>query len=258
MKAAIAAVLIAGASFAFLSQIEAGEYNYRRCNVGYYRPSYGKPQLYYFWRGNYYYYEGGNHGQLYYRDGDSFREYRDQYYERETIVLVPKAIEVEVHRDHYYSIDSASQQSLLADAIVGRMLLLMEKRAGGGVSGEKPAARRRGVGSDGTGASDGSGTEGTSAPPRMPRADEPSSLRAGAYQNAALLKAVKDSCVKCHGAASKQTRLITADGKLPDLPAGKVWECFGLVNTGEMPKNGEALPDPVVKLFYDWAKKARK
>jgi hypothetical protein len=80
----------------------------------------------------------------------------------------------------------------------------------------------------------------------------------GTFQDAALLTVVKNSCVKCHGTGSKYTKFITADEKLPDLPAGKVWEAFGLVNSGEMPKGGKSLDDDSVKKFYEWAKKARR
>lgn len=156
--------------------------------------------------------------------------YHDYHY-KETVILVPKAIQVEVTRDHYYSIDSSYQQSLLADAIVGRLLRMQ-------ATGQAPRT-----------------TSPTGVEKSQPDTQE---SKAGSYQNEALLKVVNDSCVKCHGASSRNTKLVTADGKLADLPSGKIWECFGLVNSGEMPKASKSLPDEQVKLFYDWAKNARK
>lgn len=169
--------------------------------------------------------------------------HHDDYQHYERIVLVPKAIQVEVQRNHYYSIDGAAQQSLLADAIVGRLLRLQAEGKGVTPGGTGrlptgPAKRPSPTGEDGG-----------------PGAQEP---KAGEYQNEALLKVVNDSCAKCHGPSSKFTKLVTIDGKLNDLPAGKVWECFALVNSGEMPKGGKALNDDFTKLFYDWGKNAKR
>ncbi len=185
-------------------------------------------KLYYYNSGHYYEYSSGNHGQLYYYDTNKYHEYK------ETIVLVPKAIQVEVQRDHYYSINNAVSQDLLADAIVGRLLRMQ---------GELKSSPRvtPSVGTGPTGPAKSAGDD-----------------RAGAYQDAAMLKIVTDSCVKCHGPTAKFTKFVTSDGKLTDLPAGKVWEAFGLVNSGEMPKGGKSLADDDVKAFYAWAKVARK
>lgn len=171
------------------------------------------------------------------------RPYVSDYRHYEQVILIPKAFQVEVQRSHYYSIDSAVQQELLVDAIVGRLLRLQQ---GGAVVPGSAGTGRRPTGPTNPSPTGPIGTADTQEP------------KAGSYQNEALLKVVNDSCVKCHGATSKYTKLVTADGKLNDLPAGKVWECFGLVNTGEMPKGGKALDDDPVKLFYDWAKSARK
>lgn len=166
---------------------------------------------------------------------------RANQYHRKAVVVQ----EVEVHRDHYYSIDNSYQQSLLADAIVGRLL-----RSG---LVKVPDATERTGGRSPTGP--------VARPSATGDGDKPvtQETKAGVYQNATLLKVVTDSCVKCHGKDSKYSRLLTDDGKfLADLPAGKVFESFALVNTGEMPKTADALPDDQVKLFYEWAKNARK
>lgn len=210
--------------------------------------SYGHgKELYYFSGGSYYKYPGhGSYGQLYYYENGYYYPYYESYNYKETIILVPKAIQVEVNRDHYYSIDGAAQQSLLADAIVGRLLRLQSE--GKIVTGTGTA----GSGRLPTGPV-------TKTSPTGEKTDSAAQeAKAGDYQNEALLKVVNNSCAKCHGAASKYTKLVTADGKLTDLPAGKVWECFGLVNTGEMPKGGKSLGDEEVKLFYEWAKNAKR
>jgi mono/diheme cytochrome c family protein len=170
-----------------------------------------------------------------------------QAYKQE-ILLVPKAIEVEVQRKHYYSIDPYAQQNLLADAIVGRLIRMNALTAPAmaappGMVIPQQAAPVQPIGAQ-------------PAPMMPPAADD--TPRAGAYQDPKVLAVVTASCAKCHGAASKNTKLLTVDGKLNDLPAGKIWECFALVNSGEMPKASKSLDDESVKLFYAWAKNARK
>lgn len=190
--------------------------------------SYNQQHYYYYHNGHYHQYHGGNHGQLYYHNNGYYYPYKEQ------IILVPKAIQVEVYRDHYYSIQGAAQQDLLADAIVGRLLRMQQGAAGARVTppaGGAPAGR---------------------APA------DTSPVGAGSFQDAEMLKTVNESCAKCHGPASKYTKFVTSDGKLPDLPAGKVWEAFGLVNSGEMPKGGKSLSDEQVKQFYSWAKSAKR
>lgn len=190
-----------------------------------------RTQLYYYNGGQYHQYTGGNHGTLYYQSGG-------HYVERETIVLVPKAIQVEVQRDHYYSINQAARDDLLADAIVGRLLRLQGQQ----VDRKVVIPDKSGVGPVGP----------------TPKGRDLGDDRAGTYQEPIMVKIIGDSCAKCHGASSKYTKFQTADGKLTDVPAGKVWEAFGLVNSGEMPKGGKSLDDESVKAFYAWAKNARK
>jgi len=191
--------------------------------------------LYYQHNGGYHKYVSGNYGQLYtYNQG----HYQPYY---ENVVLVPKAIQVEVHRDHYYSIDSAAQQSLLADAIVGRLLRLQQNTSNG--TGRLPT---------------GPATQNSTSPTGDSSKPDTQEPKPGNYQNETLLKVINNSCVKCHGVNSKYTKLVTADGKLNDLPSGKVWESFGLANSGEMPKGGKALTDEEIKLFYEWAKNAKR
>ncbi len=160
--------------------------------------------------------------------------------EYEKIVLVPKAIKVEVQRNHYYSLDTYAQQNLLADAIVGRLLRVQSEQ-----SVIPPAIKPNNFAPAGP-------------PPKMPAAEDEGPPVAGAHQDPNLLKVLNESCAKCHGANSKYTKLVTADGKIADVRAGKVWESFARVNSGNMPKSGKSLDDPAVKLFYAWGEVARK
>ncbi len=164
--------------------------------------------------------------------------------EYEKIVLVPKAIKVEVQRNHYYSLDTYAQQNLLADAIVGRLLRVQSEQGGGGGYAAPPAIKPNNFAPAG--------------PPKMPAAEDEGPPVAGAHQDPNLLKVLNESCAKCHGANSKYTKLVTADGKIADVRAGKVWESFARVNSGNMPKGGKSLEDASVKLFYAWGEVARK
>lgn len=203
-----------------------------------------KQVLYYYSGGYYYEYKGGHRGQLYYYSGGHYHPYEHHDYKyKETVILVPKAIQVEVQRDHYYSINQAARDDLLADAIVGRLLRLQGKLGDSETKTEKRVVPDKSGGEP-------SGTKS--------KEKDLGDTRAGKYQEAAMVKIVTDSCAKCHGSSSRYTKFLTTDGKLTDLPSGKVWEAFGLVNSGEMPKGGKSLGDDDVKQFYAWAKEARK
>ena len=154
----------------------------------------------------------------------------------ERLLVVPKLIAVKTYDDyHYYSLDPYYQQQALAAQI------LRQVRQELGQSKAQPKTQPK------------AGTEEGPAP-KEDNVDEP-----GAYQNEELLQVVNNACAKCHGAGSKQTQRVTKDGKaLANGSRGKVWEAFGLVNSGEMPKAGDNLNDNAVKLFYEWAKQARK
>lgn len=148
-----------------------------------------------------------------------------------TITLVPKVIEVETNRDHYYSLDSYYQQNLLADAIVGRLLQLQKKEE------SKPNL----------------------AP--MSRASEPVSLapstgNASTYQNKELATVLKNSCVKCHNGSTKQA-LLTSDDKLLNLPKNYVLNIYHQVNTGRMPKSAQPLEDKFLPMIDEWVSASR-
>lgn len=143
--------------------------------------------------------------------------------------------------DHYYSLDPYYQQQALAAQLLKELkaeLLKMQALQG-------PAKAK-------------SGEPKVEVGPR-PQVEKESPILAGPYQNEKLLAIVNNSCTKCHGVDSKQSSFVTRDGKsLADVSAGKVWEAFALVNSGEMPKAADQLNDEAVQLFYEWGKKARK
>lgn len=184
-----------------------------------------------------------NHGYGYqnyqYNYNQTYYPYHNQNY------YIPKVIEVEVHRDHYYSIDPYLQQNLLADAIVGRLIRLQGQVPVKNNPVQQnppvqpnPAPVQPKVNS--------SGVDLKSLP------DVP-----GPYQNEKLLAVFAKSCNKCHNYGSNYP-LITTENKILDVPKGVAWEAFGLVNTGEMPKSSPNLDDESVKLFYEWAKNIKK
>lgn len=149
-----------------------------------------------------------------------------QPYYKENIVFVPKAIEVEVHRDHYYSIDTYYQQSLLADAVVGRLLAI-------GIKGNEPrsiVANNRGNGSSNY---------------------VNSNTNVSSYQNQDLVIALKNNCAKCHD-GKQRTAFLSSDEKLLALPKNKVLEIYHLVNTGKMPKSAAPLEDKYMPLIDQW------
>ncbi len=162
----------------------------------------------------------------------------DDHHER--VIVVP----VEVQRDHYYSLD---RENILIDASVGRFIRLQQEGKIPTLGGPAPESKRPPAGT----------TPPVTEVPKGTSTGGPAV--AGAYQNDKLLAVVNNSCAKCHGPESKQTRLVTADGKLADVSAGKVWESFGLTNIGKMPKApGKQLTNEEVELFVEWAENARK
>ena len=204
-----------------VSTITAGDDCYPRCRTiypTYYQQPYYNPAPYY-------------EPSPYYDPG--YKRYSPPYYDfplKEQVILVPKAIEVEVHRDHYYSIDSYYQQSLLADAIVGRLMLMNGKTQSTPVAQTRPLVNTT-----------------TSNPLTVSASGTPVS----AYQNNELSLAFKTNCASCHN-GSQHTAFLSADDKLLDLPKSKVLEVFHLVNTGRMPKNQKPLEDKYMALIDAW------
>jgi len=146
--------------------------------------------------------------------------------------IVPQVIAVEVQRQHYYSIDGAYQQSLLADAIVGRLLQLQ--------MGATKGTERREPG-PGNGSPGGSYLGGAVA----------GQLGASNYQSPELAAALKNACLKCHD-GKVRTAFLSSDDRLLDLPKSKVCEIYRLVNTGKMPKGASPLEDKYMPLIDAW------
>jgi len=142
---------------------------------------------------------------------------------------------VEVQRNHYYSIDSYYQQSLLADAIVGRFLQLQMKHQNGT---QRPTT------------SDNSNNNISTIPNGVPNGNI-LPIGISSYQNSDLASALKNNCAKCHDGKTR-TAFLSQDDKILDLPKYKVLEVYHLVNTGKMPKAGPPLEDKFMPLLDAW------
>lgn len=163
---------------------------------------------------------------------------------KDQVVFVPKAIEVEVHRNHYYSIDQYYQQSLLADAVVGRLLAIQFKS---GITNSAPTNSAPTYNQP----TYIPPTNGTPAVNNVPTTSGPIPVGVSNFQNPELAGAFKNSCIKCHD-GKQRTALLTSDDRLLDLPKSKVLEVYHLVNTGKMPKGDKALDDKFMPLIDQW------
>jgi hypothetical protein len=165
--------------------------------------------------------------------------YYNQNYDK--IILIPKAIEVETRRSHYYSIDDYYKQQLFLDALEARL-----KRIG--VTNVKPEDVARPA------------PEVEKQP--KPASGVPQAKQAGTFQSPKLIVSINNSCLKCHGATDSEGKVVlrgglsmlTPDGKLPDFSNEYVWKIFGKVATGEMPKTGNKVSEEDSKLYYEWVK----
>ena len=63
-----------------------------------------------------------------------------------------------------------------------------------------------------------------------------------------------DHCISCHGGARPAKGLDLTDADR--LSRGRRFEVHAFVNSGEMPRGGDALGDDVVDELYRWAKSA--
>lgn len=148
------------------------------------------------------------------------------YYPTVVKEYVPYVVPVEVYpRDHYYSLDSYYRDKLLVDAIVGRLVQSAPV--------DQPKAKPT---------------------PQQP-ANQPEAPAIKTDVPEGLAALVQAKCIKCH-AGGAGGRVDLSD--LSIVPEGVRWQCYGLVNAGEMPKGLEPIPDKDVQVFYEWAKTARK
>lgn len=158
------------------------------------------------------------------------------------VVLVPKVIEVASYADHSYSIDSYYQQSLLADAIVGRLLRMQQIALVSGKPVEpsvQPSVQPMPL-----------------AQRQMPQADL-DVKRPSSYQSAELVQVVQQSCIKCHTGAAPRLPLLTTDGKLLDLPRSQCLDLYYRVNTGTMPKAAAPVDDKFMPLLAKWVEASK-
>lgn len=153
-------------------------------------------------------------------------------------VLVPKAVAVAVSPDYYYSVADHYRDSLLADAITQRVVQRLQ--ASGNVASPPETTAPNGV----------------CQCNRPPAPNSPPANPPAGSTPAKLVAVVKASCLKCHSGANVRGGLDLSN--LDTVPEGVRWKAYSLVNTGEMPQGAAAIGDEDVKLFYEWAKSAKK
>lgn len=173
---------------------------------------------------------------------------------KQEVVLVPKAIAVEVNRDFYFSLSDYYRDSLLADAIAAR---IMSKT----MSASPPQANPmfNPVGNYGSMAAAPYNQQ--MARPAVPAVAQPARYVGlpGTDAYPQLWNSVRESCLGCHNNNKPDGNLSleSADGKLALLPEGVAWKTHGLVRIGLMPKNQNALPNDIVDAWAKYALDAK-
>lgn len=142
------------------------------------------------------------------------------YNHAQAIQFVPVAISP----DYYYSTQNHYRDSLLADAVVGRLMQAQTKA---------PQIQQH------------------QAPCPCP-INQPKAATGVSEKLVALVNA---RCIKCHQGPTPGGGLNLEN--LDAIPKGQRWTSHGLVNSGEMPKGGQPISDDEVKLFVEWAKAGR-
>lgn len=168
-------------------------------------------------------------------------------YNYQTVVLVPKAVAVDVqssYPDHYYSIDPSVSTERIMRATADIMLKQRDAdRQDFGQAAPPPQPTLPAP------------TAPPPAPARTPaRSAQPlpsSGPRASAYQDAELIGLIQNRCVKCHQQEQKMA-LLTPDGKLMDLTKAQALSTFWLVTTNQMPKTAPNVEDRFMPLFSKW------
>lgn len=143
-----------------------------------------------------------------------------------------RVLRVAVQDDYYYSAQNYYQSSLIADAVVGR--LIGKGWAPIGPGGIAPAPTDR---------------------PVMPPAKD--SRPGGGEVSAALRKSIDTHCLKCHNDDGKKDGgLSLVDPTL--MPEGQRWKMHGYVHIGKMPSGLPAISDAEVEEFLRFADDAGK
>lgn len=169
-------------------------------------------------------------------------------------VYVPKVLEVEVQRDHYYSIDQPTQ-------IIREIKYLLKQEREGNVGQPPPEPIQPAP------VAPQPVVPAQPVPQRQiapPQAQAPVRTplfldrnRASAYQNAELIGMVQAKCVKCHTAEQKMP-LLTPDGKsLLDLAKCAALDVYFRCNTGDMPKTAPPVEDKFMPLLAEWARQSK-
>lgn len=171
-------------------------------------------------------------------------------YNYQTVVLVPKAVPVDVQSsnpDHYYSIDPSVATERIMRATADIML-------------KQRDADRQDFGQVAPPTQPAPPPNPVTPPPvsaRSPRAAAPSpSGGASAFQDPKLASLIQNRCVKCH-IAEKKMALLTPDGKLMDLSREQALLTFWLVETKAMPKTAPSVEDEFMPLFSKWVEASR-
>lgn len=155
--------------------------------------------------------------------------HHQQQFQQE-IILVPKALQVAVSPDYYYSISDGYREALLADAIAQRIVAAAQQQLR---QAELPQERTQ-----------------PSVPQQQPSKEAPKSMpMSQSLKREQFETVIANSCVKCHTAKNGVDLAL-----LDAVPYEKRWQSYALVNIGEMPQGGKALPDDQLELFLDWAR----
>lgn len=171
-------------------------------------------------------------------------QYTNYYPTYAATVYVPKVLEVEVQKDHYYSIDP-----------IGAIQRLLKQEREGWVAQGQPAA-----------------VQPAPQPPVPQPLPQRQSIQApvggreamfldrnrpSAYQNPELVAMIQASCVKCHQAEQK-VPLLTPDGtKLLDLTKCGAMDVYFQCNTGSMPKTSAPVDDKYMPLLAEWVRQSK-
>ena len=143
---------------------------------------------------------------------------------QQQVVLVPKAIAVEVNRDFYFSVGDYYRDKLIADAVAARLASMQVA--------SHPQAPTASVAKVAT-------------PAPQPTFDP--NAATDAYPD--VFQVLQNNCTRCHGNELKKGKLsyLTADNKMAALDE-KTWlKTYLYVRTGYMPQGHASLSDEEIK-----------
>jgi hypothetical protein len=144
----------------------------------------------------------------------------------------PQVLEVEVHRDRYYSLSDLYRDRLYLD-LYERLVALDERKAQAAQSSDVLQQK---------------------APPKAPTAKITANTdpEVEGPQDGSISVLIASRCVRCHKAGSD------VDLSKPDaVPRLTRLACWEQVHHGEMPQGGKPLSDKAEKTFLAWYKSAK-